>query len=201
MKGSSMKLVLATRNMHKIEEIKTLLSDLPLEISTLHNFVNTPEVEEDGSSYAENALKKARVIHTHTGLPTLADDSGIEVHYLADSPGHRSARYAGPQATDRDNLEKLLNQMKGVPPRRRYAQYRCVVAFVGDGFEYTAEGIVRGTLGTEPRGSNGFGYDPLFYPIGSHRTFAELSPEEKNAVSHRAKAIEGIKIYIRTHAR
>lgn len=191
------KLVLATRNKHKIEELKTLLSGLDFDIVTLNEFPNIPPLVEDGSTFQENALKKARTVFQHIKLPALADDSGLEIFFLNGRPGVRSARYAGENATDEQNNQKLLREMRGVAPRRRRAQFRAVLALVGPGYEEIAEGTCTGQLAEEPRGTNGFGYDPIFVPDGFARTYAELISEEKNKISHRAKAAEAGKEMIR----
>lgn len=183
-------LVLATRNRHKIEEIKTILGDLPLGILTLNDFPDCPPLLEDGLTLEENSLKKALTIHQYTKLPSLADDSGLEVFYLNGRPGVWSARYAGENATDEQNNEKLLKEMRGVAPRRRTAQFRAVLTLVGEGFREATEGACRGRLGEFPRGTNGFGYDPIFLPEGFGGTYAELTSEEKNKISHRARALE-----------
>jgi len=187
------KIVLATRNKFKIDEIKTILKPLNLDILTLDDFPGIPYLREDGSTFRENALRKAREVHTFTKLPALADDSGLEVFYLNGQPGVVSARYAGEGATDELNNDKLLKEMRGVPPRRRKGQFHAVIAVVGKDFEEITEGICEGKLGESPRGTNGFGYDPLFYPDGFDRTYAELTAEEKNRISHRAKALEKMK--------
>ncbi len=187
------KLVLATRNKHKIVELQSLLKDLNVELVTLNDFPNLPPLVEDGATFQENALKKASTIFQHTKLPALADDSGLEVFYLNGKPGVRSARYAGDDTTDEQNNEKLLAEMRGVAPRRRRAQFRAVLAFVGPGYEELAEGICPGKLAESPRGTNGFGYDPIFIPDGFTKTYAELTAEEKNKISHRAKAAERMK--------
>jgi XTP/dITP diphosphohydrolase len=184
------KLVLATRNNHKSAELKTLLSTIDVELFTLNNFPDHPPLIEDGETFQENALRKARTIFHHTKLPALADDSGLEVFFLNGRPGVRSARYAGDNATDEQNNKKLLAEMRGVAPRRRRAQFRAVLALVGPGYEELAEGVCLGRLAEEPRGTNGFGYDPIFIPDGFTRTYAELSAEEKNKISHRAAAAE-----------
>lgn len=194
------KIVLATRNRHKIEEIKTILGDLPFEIVTLNDFPHCPELPEEGHTLEENSLMKALAVHRLTTLPSLADDSGLEVFYLRGRPGVRSARYAGENVTDEENNEKLLQEMRGVAPRRRSAQFRAVLTLVGERFQETTEGVCRGRLAESPRGTNGFGYDPIFLPEGFVRTYAELSSEEKNKISHRAKALEkmreGLKKYL-----
>lgn len=184
------KLVLATNNRHKILEIKSILKGLDIEILTLHDIPNIPPLVEDGPTFEENALKKARIVYRHSKLPSLADDSGLEVFYLNGKPGVLSARYAGEGATDDQNNQKLLSEMRGVAPRRRRAQFRSILAFVGDGFEEVTEGACPGKLTEVPRGPNGFGYDPVFVPDGFDKTYAELTDEKKNAVSHRAKSLE-----------
>ena len=188
------RLVLATRNQDKIEELRSLLGDLPFELLSLDQFANTSEVVEDRDSLEGNALKKAREVSHATGLPSLADDSGLEVHYLNDAPGVFSSRYAGPTATYADNCKKLLERLRGVPPRRRAAQFRCVLALVVPGrVEKTVEGVCPGTIIESPRGENGFGYDPIFLPNGHKQTLAQLESSLKNTLSHRAKAAEKMK--------
>ncbi|MDT8325505.1 MAG: RdgB/HAM1 family non-canonical purine NTP pyrophosphatase [Bacteroidota bacterium] len=191
-------LVLATRNPHKTEEIRAMLTDLPITIRDLTEFPDCPEVEEDGRRLEDNALKKALSAYRCTGLPVIADDTGLEVYYLLNAPGVYSARYAGEDATYEDNNDLLLKEMKQVPPRRRQARFRCVVALVGEGFEQLFEGKVEGDILRAPRGDNGFGYDPLFRPEGEERSFAQLSAEEKNSISHRALAIRRLKEYLQS---
>lgn len=192
-------LVLATRNPHKIQEIKAIVEDLGLEILTTADFPALPSLHEDGSTLEENALKKARIVFQATKLPSLADDSGLEVFYLAKRPGVLSARYDGPRATYADNNRKLLNELKGVPPRRRNAQFRCVIAFVTENGEQTVEGVTEGMIIEAPRGSSGFGYDPIFRPAGHEQTYAEMPAELKNRISHRAKALERVKPLLRDY--
>jgi len=182
-------LVLATNNEHKIREIRSLLKNLSVELLILRDIPNLPPLVEDAATFEENAVKKATAVFQHTGLPTLADDSGIEIFYLNMQPGVHSARYAGINATDEQNNEKLLQAMRGVAPRRRRAQFRSVIALVDKGVREITEGIFSGTLAEAPRGSNGFGYDPLFIPDGLSRTSAELTDEEKNAISHRGQSL------------
>jgi XTP/dITP diphosphohydrolase len=182
-------IILATNNPHKIRELTTLLAEVPVQIKMLANVPDSPTLREDGDSFRENALQKARTVHQSTGLASLADDSGLEVFYLNGRPGVRSARYAGSEATDDRNNEKLLGEMRGVPPRRRRAQFRAVIAFVDGATEIVTEGVCPGRLGESPRGTNGFGYDPIFIPDGFGKTYAELTAEEKNRISHRSKAI------------
>ncbi len=191
------RLVLATYNPHKIQEIKAIVEDLGLEILTATDFPVIPPLHEDGSTLEENALKKARIVFQATKLPALADDSGLEVFYLAKRPGVLSARYAGSQATYADNNKKLLNELKGVPPRRRNAQFRCVIAFVTEKGEQAIEGLTEGRIIEAPRGSSGFGYDPIFQPTGYEQTYAEMSSELKNRISHRARALERVNPLLR----
>jgi len=186
-------IVLATRNSHKIRELKFLLNGLPLEVLTLKDFPQIGPLVEDGSTFEENALRKARQVFQQTNLATLADDSGLEVFFLNGRPGVYSARYAGVGATDEANNVRLLEEMRGVAPRRRTAQFRAVLAFVGKGFEIARDGICPGGLVEYPTGSNGFGYDPLFMPAGFSITYAQLTAEEKNRISHRSRAFDKMK--------
>jgi len=183
------KLVLATNNKDKARELQSLTGGLGIAILLLDAFPSMGEIVEDGATLEENALKKAREAFRHTGLPSLADDSGLEVHYLRGEPGVYSSRYSGPGATYESNCRKLLEEMKGVAPRRRGARFRSVLAFVAPEMETTVEGVCRGVITESPRGANGFGYDPVFAPVNSAGTFAEMTPIEKNSLSHRAKAL------------
>ena len=186
-------IVLATNNTGKIKEILAILSGLSLDIKTLKDFSDVPDLIEDGATLEENALKKARTVFAFTKIPALADDSGLEVFALDMRPGVYSARYAGEKVTYEENNRKLLEELKGVPLEKRAAQFRCVAALVGEGFEELSDGICRGMLTTELRGTEGFGYDPLFIPEGYNKTFAELPAEIKNRFSHRAIAFDKIK--------
>lgn len=167
------------------------MSDLPVEIKTLSDFPAVSEPIEDAETIAGNAIKKARHYFKATALFTLADDTGLEVQALAGEPGVNSARYAGEHCSYEDNNRKLLKKLEGVPDDRRSALFRCVVACCNslNGPVETAEGAIEGQILTAPRGQNGFGYDPLFYLPQFKKTLAELSPEEKNRVSHRALAV------------
>ena len=186
-----MKIVLATNNEHKIEEIKSILSDPRLEILTLNDFEDFPKIEESGSSLEENAILKAKGIHEFTKLVSLADDSGLEVDALDGAPGVLSSRFAGKHCSYKDNNVKLLSLMKDIPWERRGATFVCVVAIAKDVDNViTVRGEIRGIITTEERGEGGFGYDPVFYLPELSRTFAQLSSEEKNTRSHRAKAFE-----------
>jgi XTP/dITP diphosphohydrolase len=195
-----MNIVLATRNKKKIEEIKKIFTPMGTasRIYTLDDFPAMEEVEEDGDTFEDNAVKKARYIAGATGMSALADDSGLEVDALNGAPGVYSARYAGEDADDRANNEKLLNALKDVPGEKRGAQFVCCIALVSKSETKTFNGYVRGRIGTEPRGDNGFGYDPIFYPEGSDKTFAEMSDKDKNAISHRANALRELQQYMLT---
>ena len=182
------RIVVASRNKHKVAELKFFLTGLPFEVVSLNDFPHVPELIEDGATFRQNALRKADQVFRQTKAFALADDSGLEVFFLNGRPGVYSARYAGLQASDDVNNQKLLSEMKGVAPRRRGAQFHAVLALVGEGFERTTEGICPGVLAESPKGTNGFGYDPIFVPDGFVRTYAELTAEEKNNISHRSKA-------------
>ncbi len=183
------RLLLATTNQGKVREYRRLFADLPLELVTLSDLGITTEVVEDAPTFAENARLKAVALAAESGLPALADDSGLEVDALGGEPGTRSARYAGDDATDADRIAFLLDRMKDVPWAQRTARFRCVIAFARpDGTVRYSEGECRGMIAVEPRGEHGFGYDPVFYLPEMGRTMAELSPEEKDRISHRGKA-------------
>ena len=187
------KLILATRNIHKARELQTLLGDLDVNVLTLNEISTELLLREDGTTFEANAFQKARTVYHHTKLLTLADDSGLEVFYLNGRPGVFSARYAGEGATDEMNNQKLLTEMRAVAPRRRRAQFRSILALVGDGVEEMTEGICIGMLGETPHGTNGFGYDPIFIPTGFTKTYAELTAGEKNLISHRARSLAKMK--------
>lgn len=192
------KIILATHNNHKAVELQTFLRGLLFEVLTLNDLPEDIELSEDGTTFQENALQKARTIHERTHILSLADDSGLEVSFLNGRPGVYSARYSGPGATDELNNEKLLREMCGVAPRRRQAQFRSVLALVGKGIEELTEGICTGTLAESPRGTNGFGYDPIFIPDGFSCTYAELTAEEKNRISHRSRSFEKMNEVLQT---
>ena len=198
-----MKLILATRNQHKIEEIKKILSEndgagQKLEILTLRDFPDMPEVEETGKTMKENAILKAVAVYNATGIPALADDSGLEVDALNGAPGVVSARFAGPGCTYKDNNVKLLGLLKGTPEDKRGATFRCVVALALSQDDIRiVEGKVRGIIIDKEIGKKGFGYDPVFYHPESGKTFAELTQEEKNRVSHRGIAFRKAKELIK----
>jgi len=184
--------VLATRNKGKVKEFADLLRGVVGNIISLADLDNPPEVIEDGDTFEENALKKARMIAEHSGKPTLADDSGLVVEALGGRPGVYSARFAGEDATDGDNIEKLLIEL-GEETNRR-AKFVCVLALVyPDGAEIIAEGECPGEILDKPRGEGGFGYDPVFYLPDREKTMAEVTPQIKNSISHRARAVKNLK--------
>jgi len=189
-------IVLATRNPGKVEEIRAILIGVPVTFVSLAEFPSVPELVEDGKTLEENALKKARAVHTLTGMPALADDSGLEVFHLDMQPGVFSARYAGEHVTYADNNRKLLAALEGVGPAGRRAQFRCVAALVDQHVEKLTVGSCQGTITTEARGSGGFGYDPLFIPNGYGETLGELAPEVKNLISHRSRAFRVMKEFL-----
>ncbi|MCI0526233.1 MAG: XTP/dITP diphosphatase [Nitrospira sp.] len=189
-----MDLVLATRNLNKSREISAFLEDLEHRILTLEDFPLVPEVVEDGGTYEANAMKKALAASKYTGKMSLADDTGLEVDALQGQPGLFSARFAGEDVTYADNRRKLLSLMKDVPPRQRTARFRCVMVLaMQEGKTQTVEGVVEGSITLEERGEGGFGYDPVFYLPEAGKTLAQLTFEEKNKVSHRARALEKIR--------
>ena len=185
--------VIASTNPGKIAEVRQILEKVPLRLLSRDEVGGWPEIEETGSTFLANALLKAHAVSRFTGRAALADDSGIEVDALDGAPGVRSARFAGPDATDEQNNRRLVAALDGLPTERRTARYRCVVVVVTpEGEEIAAVGSCEGRIALEPRGSGGFGYDPWFVPEGESRTMAELSPEEKHAISHRGKAMRGL---------
>ena len=189
-----MHIVLATRNKGKAREIREMLKDLDLQILTLDDFTEIPVAIEDGKSFQENALKKARFVASYLKMAVIADDSGVEVDALGKRPGIFSARYAGENATDEENNRKLLEELKGLPFEKRRACYRCGIALViPPRTEETVEGHCNGFIALEPKGRGGFGYDPLFYVPEYGKTMADLSPEIKNRISHRGRALSKLR--------
>lgn len=185
-------LVLATRNEGKTEEIRALLAEFPVEIKNLSDFGPTPTIEEDGETFEDNAVKKARFIAKILGFPALADDSGLIVEALGDAPGVRSARYAGERATDAENNAKLLGALENA--ENRNAAFTCVIAIaVPWGPALIYEGRCEGVITEKQIGSKGFGYDPVFYYPPLKKTFAQLSTVEKNQVSHRGQALRQLR--------
>jgi XTP/dITP diphosphohydrolase len=186
-----MKIVAATKNIKKLKEIREILGAIrDIELLSLNEFPEFPDIPETGSTFQENALIKAREVARITGLAALSDDSGLAVDALDGRPGVFSARYGGPDASDHDRCLKLLDEMKKVE-HGRTARFICSMAVVlPDGREFTAEGTVEGIITKAPAGSGGFGYDPVFFVESSGRTMAELTPDEKNSISHRASALK-----------
>lgn len=185
--------IIASTNQGKLKEFKELMKGLSVEVKSLKDFPEIGDIEENGTSFAENAYIKAKAVFDATGCLSIADDSGLEVDALDGAPGIYSARYAGEEKNDTANNEKLLSEMNAVSDENRGAQFHCaIVAIDQNGTRYDAEGIVRGHILRAPQGENGFGYDPLFYIEEFGRTTAELSMDEKNKISHRGKAVRQI---------
>jgi XTP/dITP diphosphohydrolase len=190
-------LVVATRNRGKLQEIRSLLDGVVETVCCSADFDNFPETVEDGLTFRDNALKKAREAMLFTGLPALADDSGLVVDVLDGRPGVHSARFAGEGAGDAANNRRLIEKLTGIPPNRRQAAFVCVLAYVTHaGHEQVFSGRVGGVILTAERGEGGFGYDPLFLVDGFDRTMAELSLQEKNAISHRGQALQHFREFL-----
>jgi len=171
-----------------------MLEDLNIEILSMNDYTDLPDVEEDGKTFFENAFKKAKIISEHTEEVVLADDSGLEVEYLGGEPGVYSSRYSGSDATDSSNMRKLLESLKDVSVEKRSAAFRCVlVLYSPDGRYMSFEGSLQGIIHDEPVGDGGFGYDPVFFLPEQKLTVAQLPPEEKNRISHRAQAVDKFK--------
>ena len=184
-------LVVATKNKKKLQEIRELLSDLPLRVTSLEDYPDAPRIVEDGRTFEQNAIKKAATIALYTRKLVLGEDSGLEVKALHNRPGVYSARYAGEDATDPKNNRKLLSELKGVPAKKRGGRYRCAVALAdGHGLIGVVSGTCSGRIALEPKGTFGFGYDPLFLIEKFGKTFAQLGPEVKHAMSHRYRALK-----------
>lgn len=195
-----MEIVLATRNEGKLREIKELIKGLGAEILSLKDIPEVPVVIESGSSFWENALMKAEAIASFTKKVTIADDSGLEVDFLNGEPGVYSARFAGEDASDDENNKELFIRLEGVPLSKRGATFKCVIAVVAPGGKKDiVEGECRGIIQFEERGEFGFGYDPLFFVPEHGKTFAELPPEIKNKISHRAKAMEKLRVVLKEY--
>lgn len=193
-------LVLATRNRHKAQELASLLSDLGISIRTMDAFPQVPDVIEDGKTCEANAIKKARAVSRATGLLAVADDTGLEVDALGGQPGVYAARYAGEHVTYEDNWRKLVRELSGVPHDRRTARFITVAAIASPSGEVqVAEGQLQGVITEEPAGAQGFGYDPVFFVPELGKTLAELSPDEKNRISHRAKAFAQVREILGRH--
>ena len=183
--------LLATNNPHKLEEFRAIFSDLPLRLVSLRDIQLDVEVEETGSTFAENAELKARTYAQMSHLLTLADDSGLEIDALGGAPGVYSARFLGKETSYEERFRVILEQMKGIPLTRRSARFRCFIALAEpSGTVRIVEGVVEGIIAGSPHGTHGFGYDPIFYLPELGKTFAELEPVEKNRISHRARAAQ-----------
>ena len=190
-------IVLASHNRNKAQEIQMLLGNQFHVI--LQQAFDIPPIEETGSTFEENALLKAKAVYDITGLPVIGDDSGLEVVALNNQPGVYSSRFAGNNASDDDNIDKLLKKMHNIPTEKRTARFRCVVAFLGtssDDQPVFFEGEWAGYIAKERRGKNGFGYDPVFVDLQSNLTAAEFESDQKNKISHRGKAVQSLKSYL-----
>nr|PZN05640.1 MAG: non-canonical purine NTP pyrophosphatase [Bacillota bacterium] len=189
-------IVVATKNRGKLKEFQEMLRDVPLKLLSLLDYPAI-EVEENGKTFEENALIKAKKVVELTGRAALSDDSGLEVEALGGRPGVYTARYAGPAASDRENIEKLLKELDGVPQEERKARFVCCLCFaLPDGRIFIEHGYLEGYITFEPKGSMGFGYDPVFFVPELKKTLAEAGLEEKNSVSHRARAMEKMKKHL-----
>jgi len=193
-----MELVIATRNEKKGKEIKNLLNDLGLVITSLKDYPRLPEVKEEGKTFTDNAVKKAELVAAFTNKWTLADDSGLEVDALDGRPGVYSARFAGKEQDDKANIKKLLRLMKDVPRGKRQARFKCAIAISRPGGEVikVVSGVCEGLISFKPRGRFGFGYDPVFIIPAYNKTFAELGPAIKDQISHRARALKQARTFI-----
>lgn len=187
-----MKIVLATHNEDKYAEMTAMLDELPIQLLSLEDFPEIGEIEENGSSLEENALIKARTVHSITKLLSLADDTGLEVDVLGGKPGVFSARYAGEYCSYSDNVQKLLQKMENIPADKRIAHFKTAIALVGENMELVSEGVVEGMITTKPKGVGGFGYDSVFYVLDKNKTYSEMKMTEKNQISHRGKAIQNM---------
>jgi XTP/dITP diphosphohydrolase len=188
------KLILATNNIHKISEMSAILSGLDLKILSAKDFPDFPEIDETGETLTENAILKVRAVWEKYRMPALADDTGLEVDYLKGAPGVYSARFSGPGCTYDDNNRKLLLLLDGVTPAKRTARFKTVMAFIdNDGVVQHVEGVLEGEIATQPSGDYGFGYDPIFIVGKTGNTLAEFEANEKNAISHRSRALAKIR--------
>jgi XTP/dITP diphosphohydrolase len=195
-----MTIVLATTNKKKIAEMKRIFAGYEICFLTLNSFAGCPEVVEDGKTFRANAVKKATAVSKFTGCPAVADDSGLEVKALGGAPGVFSARYAGDKAKDSENVKKLLRELRSfAESSAREARFVCCIAFAyPEGKCKTFTGYVKGIIGKKQKGFNGFGYDPVFYPEGRSKTFAEMSDQEKDRLSHRGRAMKKLYNYLKT---
>ena len=192
-----MKLLLATRNRHKVTEMQHALAGTGWQVMMLSDFGDAPEVKEDGATFEENARKKARSAAARVEMWTLAEDAGLEVDALGGEPGVRSARYAGEGASDGDRIRKVLGQLISVPDERRTARFLCVMCLIDTaGKETCFQGRCEGRIAHSARGTTGFGYDPIFIPEGHDKTFAELGLTVKSKISHRARAMQQVIVFL-----
>ena len=196
----SMKLVIATHNEDKLKEIQAYLESFSFNVLSLNKYPEIGEIIEDGKTLLDNALIKAREVFDKTGLPTISDDTGLEVDGLDGKPGVYSARYAGEECTYLDNVEKLLIDMKKIPIPNRTAQFKTVMVFKDKNQELIVEGVVKGLISRELKGDNGFGYDPIFFVPELGKTFGEMSAIEKNKISHRGNALRNLVDSLKKHA-
>ena len=188
-----MKIILATHNTDKRKEMMAALADLNVEILSLVDFPQVGEIVEDGETLTENAIIKAKAVFDITGIPAIADDTGLSVDALHGAPGVYSARYAGENATYADNVEKLVGEMKNVLPENRGAQFQTIIVYIDKDTELIADGVVKGQIADASKGVGGFGYDPVFYIPEQEKTFAEMTIQEKNQISHRGIAVRNLK--------
>ena len=187
-----MKVVIATHNRYKMKEIQGAISELGWEVISLYDFPEIGEIEENGKTLEENALIKAREVFKETGLPTISDDTGLEVDALDGAPGVYTARYAGEDCSYSDNVNKMLKEMSKVPMPNRGAFFKTVMVFKDENKELIVDGVVKGKISRESKGEDGFGYDPIFYVTEYDKTFAEMTMSEKNKISHRGNAINNL---------
>jgi len=194
-----MKIVIATHNKDKLKELKKGFSDLGVKLLDLSSFPEIGEIIEDGETLRENAYIKAKTVFDLTGLPAVADDTGLEVDYLDGEPGVYTARFAGENCTYEDNVNKLLKVMKNVPFDKRGAKFKTSMVFIDKNKELFSDGIVKGIISEKIKGLAGFGYDPLFYVPEEGKTFAEMSIEKKNIISHRGLAVKNLIVKLHTY--
>ena len=193
-----MKIVLATHNWDKCAEMEAIMKEMPIQLLTLNELPKIEEIIEDGKTLEENALIKAKTVHKITHLPAIADDTGLEVDALGGQPGIYSARYAGENCSYSDNVNKLLKEMANIPPQKRSARFRTAIAYVDENMELTTEGVVEGVIIDVTKGIDGFGYDPVFYIPDMKKTYADMSMNEKNQISHRGKAVKNMQILLQS---
>ena len=195
-----MEIILATHNLDKCKELKKSFSNTSIKILTLQDFPEIKEIIEDGSTLEENAFIKSRTVYNITKIPTISDDTGLEVDALNGEPGVYSARYAGSNCSYSDNVNKLLESMENIDDRLRTAKFRTIVTFINKDMELVAEGSVQGTITRKAKGNRGFGYDPIFYIPSYKKTFAEMTLDEKNKFSHRSRAIYNLQLLFKEHS-